>query len=337
MPRYFTKSGRLEPVKEYETWFNNLRQNVKTSDDTFTPPKVYEEVLKYINEKIIPIDSIEIQRPFYPGGDYQKDIENYNEKSVVIDNPPFSIISEIIDFYLKNNIKFFIFTNGLTIFNYLNRDVHLLCPYAMIEYDNGDKVNTCFIHNLLPRGVTISGDLRNRLGDLCEQNKIKRNKYSYPDEVLSVAQSLELVKQIKGEHTITNYKGVSGLNHNGKQKKVFCKAMLLSNSEKEKIQKIKAECGLIKNNNTTNSNQQERVLCITTSAICFFIMITALLPIPFLIPISLSAVAVVTSLLTALKISQQKNIDTTTDDDGIITFELSGRQHRYREALENKD
>ena len=66
-------------------------------------------------------------------------------------------------------------------------------------------------------------------------------------------------------------------------------------------------------------------------------MITALLPIPFLIPISLSAVAVVTSLLTALKISQQKNIAITTDDDDIITFELSERQHRYREALENKD
>ncbi|WRF01554.1 hypothetical protein KVE47_01055 [Helicobacter pylori] len=218
MPRYFTKGGCPEPVKDYDTWLNNLRKNVKTSDDTFTPTLVYEEVLKYINEKIIPIDSIEIQRPFYPGGDYQKDAKTYNEKSVVIDNPPFSIFSEILDFYIKNNIKFFIFTNGLTIFNHLNKDVHLLCPYITIEYDNGAKVNTCFIHNLLPKGVTISGDLRNRLEALNKQNKPKRKKYTYPNEVLSVAQSLELVKRMSGEHTITNYKGVSELNHNGSKK-----------------------------------------------------------------------------------------------------------------------
>ncbi|OPG60911.1 hypothetical protein BGL87_08335 [Helicobacter pylori] len=171
MPKYFIKGGKLEQPKEYETWFNNLKKNVKTSDDTFTPPLVYEEVLKYINEKIIPIDSIEIQRPFYPGGDYQKDAESYNEKSVVIDNPPFSILSEILEFYIKNNIKFFVFANGLTVFHYLNRDVHLLCPYTSIKYDNGAKVNTCFIHNLLPKGVTLSGELRDRLLALDKKTK----------------------------------------------------------------------------------------------------------------------------------------------------------------------
>lgn len=191
------------PVKDYYTWFNNLKQNVKTSDDTFTPPLIYEEVLKYINEKIIPIDSIEIKRPFYPGGDYQKEAETYNEKSVVIDNQPFSILSKILDFYEKNNIKFFVFTNGLTI--------------TAIEYDNGTKINTCCIHNLLPKGVTISGELRDRLDNLRKPNKTKRAKYTYPNEALSVAQSLELARRIKGDYTITNYKSVSGLNVNGKK------------------------------------------------------------------------------------------------------------------------
>ncbi len=159
---------------------------------------------------------------------------------MVIDNPPFSICNEIVEFYIKNNIKFFIFTNGLTVFSYLDKDVHLLCPYLAIEYDNGVKVNTCFIHNLMPKGVTISGELRERFKKLEKKDKKerKRNKCSYPEEVLSVSQSLELVAKIKGEHTITNYGGVRGLNYNGKKKKVFCKAMLLSKSEQEKLNKI---------------------------------------------------------------------------------------------------
>ncbi|GAA8041970.1 hypothetical protein HpMS86_09690 [Helicobacter pylori] len=332
MPRYFTKGGILEPAQDYDKWFNNLRENIKTSDDTFTPPLLYEELLKYINKKIIPIDSIEIQRPFYPGGDYQKDAETYHEKSVVIDNPPFSICSEIINFYIKNNIKFFVFTNGLTIFNYLNLDCHLLCPYIEIEYGNGANITTCFIHNLLPKGVTISGELRERLLNFSrKQNKKEKNKYSYPNEVLSVAQSLKLAKALKGEHTITNYKGVTGLNYNGKQKKVFCKAMILSKSEQDKIDKIRAKYGLIKSPTTIN-NKTEKTLAIATVILSLITMVTALFQLPFLIHIILSAVNMFTALLTAIKITKQKQEE---NDDGLVKFELSERQHKYREALEN--
>lgn len=274
MPRYFIEGGGLEPVKDYDIWFNNLKQNVKTSDDTFTPPKIYEAILEYINEKIIPIDSIEIQRPFYPGGDYQKEAETYNEKSVVIDNPPFSICSKILEFYTKNNIKFFIFASGLTIFGYLSRGVHLLCPYITLTYEGGAKVNTCFIHNLLPDGVTISGELRERLSKLVPTKKGGRKKCQYPNEVLSVAQGLELSQKIKGEVTITNYKAITGLSYKGKQRKLFCKAMILSKSEQAKLDKIREEYESLKD-------------------------------------------------------------DDDDDDDGIIKFELSEKQRRYRDALEN--
>ena len=227
--------------------------------------------------------------------------------------------------------------NGLTIFNYLNKDLHLLCPYVTIEYDNGAKVNTCFIHNLLPKGVTISGELRDRLLILSKQNKKERNKYSYPNEALSVAQSLELVKRINGEHTITNYIGVSGLNCNGKQKKVFCKAMLLSKSEQEKLDKIRAECGLTKSP-ITIQRKTEKTLAITTAIFSLITIVTALLPLPFLIPIILSAVTMLTALLTATKIAKQNQEiieKQNNDDDGIMKLELSERQHKYREALEN--
>ena len=56
-------------------------------------------------------------------------------------------------------------------------DVHVLCPYATLGYDNGAKVNTCFVHNLPPKGVTISCELRERLLRLEKTQKRERKKY----------------------------------------------------------------------------------------------------------------------------------------------------------------
>lgn len=52
----------------------------------------------------------EIYRPFYPGGDYRH--FEYGE-GVVIDNPPFSILAEIVDFYNRQGIEYFLFCPGL--------------------------------------------------------------------------------------------------------------------------------------------------------------------------------------------------------------------------------
>lgn len=56
---------------------------------------------------------------------------------MVVDNPPFSILAEIIDYYLANNIKFFLFAPGLTCFNYLakNRKVCILPIDVTIAYE----------------------------------------------------------------------------------------------------------------------------------------------------------------------------------------------------------
>ena len=345
MPRYFTKGGVLEPVKDYDTWLSSLKQNVKTSDDTFTPTKIYETILEYINEKIIPIDSIEIQRPFYPGGDYQKDAETYNEKSVVIDNPPFSICGEIIEFYIKNNIKFFIFTNGLTTFSHLSKDVHLLCPYASLEYDNGAKVNTCFNHNLFPKGVTISGELRERLGGLGEKKGKERKKYKYPNEVLSVAQSLELAKRIKGEVTITNYKVVSGLNYKGKQKRVFCKAMILSKSEQAKLDKVREGYNLLGDNDEHEAQKYSMLKKISIAsavmtAIGMVIVLFNGLSITTIIPTIILILVIIQMIISAKEMGKIKNrydgdrLKNKMDDE-IIEFELSERHRGYRDSLEN--
>lgn len=338
MPRYFTKGGVLEPLKDYDTWLNNLRVKVKTSDDTFTPKEIYKTILEYINEKIIPIDSIEIQRPFYPGGDYKKDAETYNEKSVVIDNPPFSMCSEIIEFYKKNNIKFFLFISGLTIFSYLEIDLHLLCPYQAIEYDNGAKVNTCFIHNLLPKGVTISGDLRDRLSKLATKTRKTRKKIQYPNEVLSVAQSLALAARIKGEVTITNYKAVSGLNYKGKQKKVFGKAMILSKSEQDKIDKIRKECNLLKDRDEYKKNSILKKISIASAVVTTISMAIVLfngLHITTIAPTIILILVIISILISENKKSKIKDETDNEVDDEVIKLELSEKQRKYRDALEN--
>ena len=78
----------------------------KTTDDCYTPAKIYNTILKFVNEKF-ELKGYNIIRPFYPDGDYEN--INYGINDIVIDNPPFSIVSQIAKFYIKKGIKFFIF------------------------------------------------------------------------------------------------------------------------------------------------------------------------------------------------------------------------------------
>ncbi len=78
---------------EYEAFLEKFKLK-KTTDDCYTPPAVYDAVLNFCRKEF-DIEGKDIQRPFYPGGDYQAEAENYGEDVVVIDNPPFSILSKI--------------------------------------------------------------------------------------------------------------------------------------------------------------------------------------------------------------------------------------------------
>lgn len=59
------------------------------------------------------IDPDKVVRPFYPGGDYER--FDYSDGKVVVDNPPFSILSKICKFYRDNHVPFFLFAPYLTI------------------------------------------------------------------------------------------------------------------------------------------------------------------------------------------------------------------------------
>ena len=86
-----------------------------TTDDCFTPPAVYDVVKKWVAEQYQ--HKGEIVRPFYPGGDYKS--YDYPQGCLVLDNPPFSLMADIVKFYIEKKIDFFLFANHLTLFNSL--------------------------------------------------------------------------------------------------------------------------------------------------------------------------------------------------------------------------
>lgn len=86
----------------YEQFIEKFKPK-KTTDDCYTPPLIYDCVANWVANEY-GINRNEFCRPFYPGGDYKH--FDYTNK-IVVDNPPFSIFSKILRFYIENNIKFF--------------------------------------------------------------------------------------------------------------------------------------------------------------------------------------------------------------------------------------
>ena len=98
--------------KTYEEFVDKFKPK-KTTDDCYTPPAIYEVIRDWACNEF-EIDPAVIVRPFYPGGDYEH--YEYPDGCVVLDNPPFSILSKICNFYLERGIKFFLFAPSLTCF-----------------------------------------------------------------------------------------------------------------------------------------------------------------------------------------------------------------------------
>ena len=172
--------------KEYYDWLQKFEKR-NTSDDTFTPPAVYDIVLDYVDKHILNLDDKTVERPFYPAGDYQAHAQNYDENTVVIDNPPFSILSKIIDFYLQNNIKFFLFAPALTVFSPMrNLNYTAIIAPSKITYDNGAVVETCFISNLCGNQRAMTAPVLYNALKALEQQKPTLPKYQYPPNVLMV-------------------------------------------------------------------------------------------------------------------------------------------------------
>ena len=180
-----------EENKEYQNFVEKFKPK-KTTDDCYTPPVVYDAVLNYVKEKCN-IEGLRVLRPFYPNGDYEN--ETYNENCVVIDNPPFSIISQIIRFYLKRNVKFFLFAPHLTLFS-SDQDYTSIATDAFITYENGAKIKTSFVSNMFGNKKIIGcPDLSERLKAVQKQNKACLPRYVYPDNIVTVSKIAQLVNK----------------------------------------------------------------------------------------------------------------------------------------------
>lgn len=116
----------------------------KTTDDCYTPPEVYETVLQWVRENF-DIEGCQIVRPFYPNGDFEN--YDYPDNCVVVDNPPFSIFTYILKWYVAHGIKFFLFAPQLTTAG-SDADVSYIICNVTVTYENGAKVNTSFATNL---------------------------------------------------------------------------------------------------------------------------------------------------------------------------------------------
>ncbi|MBR3223817.1 MAG: hypothetical protein IKF78_00655 [Atopobiaceae bacterium] len=186
-----TQLSFADESQEYQEFVEKFKPK-KTTDDCYTPPEIFEVVLDYVVKRY-GIDRDKVVRPFWPGGDFER--EEYPQGCTVIDNPPFSILSKIIAFYMSKGIKFFIFAPTLTCLSgrgYTMKTNHIVC-HATITYENGARVNTSFVTNLDEDGTVLESnpELTDLINDKDEElqkaNKKQLPKYEYPDNVITAA------------------------------------------------------------------------------------------------------------------------------------------------------
>lgn len=157
----------------------------KTTDDCYTPSAVYDAVLEWVAE-VVEISGREIVRPFWPGGDYEN--FDYPDGCIVIDNPPFSIITKIIRFYMAQGIRFFLFAPHLTMFSPKNIEWTCIVCDCTIEYENKAKVNTGFVSNMFGAcRIMTAPTLCHRIKEAQRNAGSLLSRHKYPDNVVSSA------------------------------------------------------------------------------------------------------------------------------------------------------
>ena len=177
------KTSNKTLFTDYEGFVDKFKVK-KTTDDCYTPKEVYKIIIDYVNEKC-DLTNKKIIRPFYPGGDYES--IDYDNNCVVIDNPPFSIITKICKYYIERGIKFFLFCPHLTAFGSDIDATHIIAS-TDITYENGATIKTAFVSNMFG-DIKIIGDaeLHKKFKELQKRNKANLPKYKYPENIITVS------------------------------------------------------------------------------------------------------------------------------------------------------
>ena len=174
---------------DYEGFIEKFKPK-KTTDDCYTPANIYETVRDWAVREY-GLHGREIVRPFWPGGNYET--FDYPAECVVVDNPPFSIMSKIVKFYFHNRVDYFLFSPYLTNLGIGAGEYgvnHIIAPCS-VTYENGAVVDTCFVTNLGDDFIRNAPDLMDAIQAAEDANRAKRSvslpKYEYPDAVITSA------------------------------------------------------------------------------------------------------------------------------------------------------
>ena len=238
-----------EEDEEYQEFLEKFKLK-KTTDDCYTPAPVYDAVARYV-EETYGISRDKFVRPFYPGGDYVN--EKYPEGCVVVDNPPFSIMSEILRFYDSKGIKFFLFAPTLTLFSSASAGTctALPCTLAVI-YENGASVNTSFLTNIECGGVRfrsapkLQAMVQEGIDEFCKSLRRSLPKYQYPPHILTAPWVGRLsALGIDFSVPVAESEGISVLDSQRPHgKAIYGKGYIVSDAvvaEREKAEREKAE------------------------------------------------------------------------------------------------
>ncbi len=234
----------LSEDEEYLEFLDKFKAK-KTTDDCYTPAVVYEAVAKWV-ENEYHVNRKDFVRPFYPGGDYKA--EKYPKGCIVVDNPPFSILAEILNFYKDNGVRFFLFAPTLTLFSSSSSSSSSALPCgAQVIYENGASVNTSFLTNLEDRAVRFKScpslyqAVQAASDEYAKELHKELPKYSYPDYVVTAAFVARLSKYgIPFEVSVGQSCAISSLDSQKDTKKaIYGKGYLVS--EKAAAEKAAAE------------------------------------------------------------------------------------------------
>ena len=239
-----------EEDAEYQEFLEKFKLK-KTTDDCYTPAPVYDAVARYV-EETYGVSRDRFVRPFYPGGDYRN--EDYPKDCVVVDNPPFSILAEILRFYDAKDIRFFLFAPTLTLFSSSSSSSSCTAlPLAVaVLYENGASVNTSFLTNLEDRSVRLRSApklyamVSEGVDEFTRTLRKSLPKYSYPPHIITSAWVGALSRLgIEFSVPVAESEGISGLDAQKEAgKAIFGKGYIVSDAvkaEREKAEREKAE------------------------------------------------------------------------------------------------
>ena len=170
--------------KTYEEFVEKFKPK-KTTDDCYTPDVIYEAVKDWAIKEM-DWGGRPVVRPFWPGGDFES--YDYPADCVVIDNPPFSIMAKVVEFYEDHRIDYFLFAPHFTCLGIRAAHSHI-CVGVSVTYENGAIVSTSFVASKGPL-IRSAPDLY-RILDEANVANIKAKKgppkpvFTYPDNVLT--------------------------------------------------------------------------------------------------------------------------------------------------------